>query len=146
MKRSLAFLGLSGILLCALCGCDKGGAVADDSSNTNHYYAPNDSVAPVLDITTPVAGQIITSGNAINVTGRITDETGLYQGSIRIVNDANGELQKQQLYEIHGILDYSFNLSYTTLVTVPSDYTITVWFEDHGLNRTTKTIKIKVNP
>ena len=35
--------------------------------------------------------------------------TVLYQGSIRITNDANGELLKQQLYEIHGVLSYNFN-------------------------------------
>jgi hypothetical protein len=147
MKKSVILLGLTGVVIISLLSCAKGGAAdSSDSGGSTHYYAPNDSVAPVLEITTPVTDQVITSGNTINVTGKITDETGLYRGSIRITNDANGELQKEQLYEIHGLLDYSFNMSYATLVTTASNYTITVWFEDHGLNRTTKTVKIKVNP
>jgi hypothetical protein len=147
MKKTFVLFALPGVILMSLFSCAKGGV--KDSSNdgsSTHYFAPNDSVAPVLAITTPVTDQVFTSGNAINVTGRITDETGLYRGSIRIVNDANGELQKEQLYEIHGVLDYSFSLLYTTLVTTASNYTVTVWFEDHGLNRTTKMVKIKVNP
>ena len=35
------------------------------------------------------------SGNAINVTGRITDELGLYRGNIRITNDGNGGVLKE---------------------------------------------------
>ena len=147
MKKWFVIAGVMGIVIAAVAGCAKGGVPGDDDNGGGpHYYAPNDSVAPVLEITTPVANQVITSGNAINVTGRITDESGLYRGSIRITNDANGELQKEQLYDIHFVLDYSFNFSFTTFVTTPSNYTVTVWFEDHGLNKTTKAVKVKVNP
>ena len=53
------------------------------------------------------------SGNAINVTGRITDDFGLYRGTIRVVNDANGVVLVNQPYEIHGMLLYNFNINHT---------------------------------
>jgi hypothetical protein len=89
---------------------------------------------------------VFISGNVINVTGRITDDLGLYRGSIRITNDANNAVVKEQLYEIHFVLSYDFNISYTTNVSVPSNYTVTVFFEDHGYNNATKSVKVKVNP
>ena len=125
--------------------CSKGGSYSDDGGG-HPTPSPNDTIAPVLIINTPTANQVFTSGNVINVTGRITDDLGLYRGSIRITNDANGALIKEQLYEIHYVLGYDFNISYTTNVTVPSDYTVTVFFEDHGFNNATKSVKVKVNP
>ena len=103
-------------------------------------------MVPVLDIYTPGPNQIFSNGNTINITGKISDDLGLYNGSIRITNDANGELVKQQLYEIHGVLSYNYNITHTASVTVVSDYTVSITFQDHGLNSVTKTVKIKVNP
>lgn len=130
-------------------GCSKGGSSNGSNpggDDPHNYYVPNDTIAPVLVVSTPTGGQVFSSGNPINVTGRITDELGLYRGSIRIVNDANGELQKEQLFEIHSVLDYNYSLSFPTYVTVVSNYTVTVWFEDHGLNKVTQTVKVKINP
>ena len=127
--------------------CSKGGTTPyDDGSGIPHIYNPGDTTAPVLDIYTPTQNQVFTSGNVINVTGRIADDAGLYRGNIKITNDANGALLKEQQYEIHGILFYNFNISYTSSVTAVSDYTVTVTFEDHGLNSTTKSVRVKVNP
>jgi len=79
------------------------------------------------------------------VEGKVTDN-GLYQGSIRITDDANGSLIKEQLYEIHGFQLYNFSLAYRAAVTVITNYTVTVQYEDHGLNKATKAVKVKVNP
>jgi hypothetical protein len=126
--------------------CSKGGTSSDDGGGAHPTPSPIDTIAPSLNINTPTSNQVFTSGNVINVTGRITDDLGLYRGSIRITNDANGALLKEQLYEIHYVLAYDFNISYTTSVTVPSDYTVTVFFEDHGYNNAAKSVKVKVNP
>ena len=140
----LLFL-ITGILLAA--ACSKGGSSSDNHNNGGGPTpSPIDVTAPVLNINTPASNQVFTSGNVINITGRVTDDLGLYRGSIRITNDANGALLKEQLYEIHYVLSYDFNISYTTNVTIPSNYTVTVSFEDHGFNSATKSVKVKVNP
>ncbi len=146
MKRAFpAWVVLAGFMA-MLSSCSKGGSSGDDGSGVIHTPSPNDMTSPVLDIFTPTTNQVFTSGNAINVTGRITDDLGLYRGSIRITDDANGNILKEQLYEIHYALLYNFNISYTSTVSVPSDYTVTVFFEDHGYNNVSKSVKIKVNP
>ncbi|MEO7922705.1 MAG: hypothetical protein ABIR30_03445 [Chitinophagaceae bacterium] len=143
-RTGLLILGLIVLLAAA---CSKGGVPYDDSNDGGAYvYNAGDTTAPVLNIYTPVDNQVYTNGNAINVTGRITDDAGLYRGKIRIINDATGSILKEQQYEIHGIATYNFNISYTTAVTSPADYTVTVSFEDHGLNSATKSVKVKVNP
>jgi len=134
--------------------CTSGGVDPNDPNGGGGHggggggagSSPQDTTAPVLNIVTPTDNQVFTSGASINVTGNINDDLGLYRGSIRITNDANGQILKEQLYEIHYILAYNFNISYTPLVSSPSDYTVTVSFEDHGLNTTSKSVKIKVNP
>lgn len=145
MKRVRIYLLL--VVLSTGFACSKGGdGGGSDDGGGSHVVAPNDVTPPVLDIYTPTADQLFTSGNTISITGRITDDLGLYRGTIRVTNDANGELLKQQAYEIHGILAYNYNLSYTPSVAAASNYTVTVTFEDHGLNNVSKTVKIKVNP
>ncbi len=126
--------------------CSKGGDASGGNDDSPHVVTPTDNVVPVLDIYTPGPNQIFSNGNTINITGKISDDLGLYNGSIRITNDANGELVKQQLYEIHGVLSYNYNITHTASVTVVSDYTVSITFQDHGLNSVTKTVKIKVNP
>ena len=150
MKRFRQYLFFFAIAVaCIAVSCSKGGesgvAADDGSGGPPHVYSAGDTTAPVLAITTPTANQVFTNGNVITVTGKITDDLGLYQGTIRIVNDANGDVLKQQQYEIHGILSYNFNIAYTTAITAASDYTVTVTFNDHGLNATTKSVKVKVN-
>ena len=144
IRVHILLLLATGILLAA--ACSKGGTSSDDGGGSHPAPSPIDTIAPSLNINTPTSNQVFTSGNVINVTGRITDDLGLYRGSIRITNDANGTILKEQLYEIHYVLSYDFSISYTTSVTVPSDYTVTVFFEDHGYNGAAKSVKMKVNP
>ena len=145
MRIHLLLFLITGALFAV--SCSKGGSSSNDNGGGPHPTpSPIDTIAPVLNINTPIPNQIFTSGNVINITGRITDDLGLYRGFIRITNDANALILKEQLYEIHYVLAYDFNISYTPNVSVPSDYTVTVSFEDHGYNSTTKSVKVKVNP
>lgn len=141
MKTGFYFLATSLLLFISL-SCSKGGSV-DDTEYANN---PSDVTAPVLTINTPAPDQVFNNGNSINVTGRVTDDLGLYRGTIRITNDLNGDVLKEQAYEIHGILAYNFNISHVAAVSVASNYTVTVWFEDHGSNTAARSVKIKVNP
>jgi hypothetical protein len=147
MKNNLVSIGFQVAFVLLLAACSKGGSSSsDDTGGGTHIPSPNDTTAPSLDIYTPIANQVFTSGNSINVTGRLTDDLGLYRGTIKITNDANGDILKNQAYEIHGLRLYDFSLSYVTSVTTASDYTVTVSFEDHGYNSVTKSVKVKVNP
>jgi chitodextrinase len=150
MKRWFVAIYTGLAILIYLGGCTKGGADTGDvdggGGNSSHLDNPSDTTPPVVKINTPVADQVYTTGSVINVTGKVTDGDGLYRGSIRITNNVSGVVLKEQLYEIHGILQYDFNVSYTASVTVVSDYTVTVSFEDHGQNITSVSAKVKVNP
>lgn len=129
--------------------CSKSGSGSlDDSNNGNdpHIFNSQDLIAPVLAINTPVANQVFSSGNSIQVTGRVTDDYGLYRGTIRIINDATGFDIKQQAFEIHGLKTYDFNLSTVVSVSVPTDLTVVVFFEDHGYNGNTKNVKVRIEP
>jgi len=128
--------------------CSKGGAPVDDGNGNGnpHVENPSDTTPPVITIATPSENQVYNSGNTIHMTGRISDDLGLYRGTIKLVNDANGLVLKEQAYEIHGLLAYNFSLSHTAAVSAAADYTVTVTFEDHGLNTVTRTVKVKVNP
>lgn len=139
------FLGMLIVTALAI-ACSKGGTTTDNGGGNPHVDNPTDTTAPILDIYTPVANQVFVSGNVINVTGKITDNYGLYRGNIKITEDATGAVLKVQAYEIHGILSYNFSISYTATVSTAADYTVTAQFEDHGNNSTTRTVKIKVNP
>jgi hypothetical protein len=131
------------IAVSVVAACSKGGALAEEE-----LHVPldlSDSTLPVVEIHSPSDNEVFTSGDTIKVEGKVTDN-GLYRGSIRITDDADSTLIKEQLYEIHGLQLYNFNLAYKTTVTVVTNYTITVQYEDHGLNNSIKTVKVKVNP
>jgi hypothetical protein len=151
MKNDLKILLFIILAAGLFTACSSGGVDPNDpGAGAGHGggagSSPQDTTAPVLSVLTPVENQVFNNGNSINVTGSISDDLGLYRGSIRITNDATGQVLKEQLYEIHYVLAYSFNISYTPLVSTASDYTVTVSFEDHGLNSVTKAVKIRVNP
>jgi hypothetical protein len=142
MKLTGFFMGCIIILTAAMPGCSKS---SDPPGTGPHIIDLNDNTTPVVDIYSPANNQVFSSGDTIKISGRITDN-GLYQGYIRIINDANQAILKEQLYEIHGFQLYNYYLEYKTSVTVASDYTITVQFEDHGLNMGSRSVKVKVNP
>ena len=143
MKSGKFFGWIAVILLLALAGCSSGGN--PPPNNGPHTVDFNDTSTPVVDIYTPGVNQVFLSGDTIKITGRVTDN-GLYQGFVRITDDASTAVLKEQQYEIHGFQLYDFAVNYKTAVTVTRDYTITVQFQDHGLNAGSKIVKVKVNP
>jgi len=149
MQKKILFV-LSVLTVIIYTACTRGEGFIDDGSGGGnggpHVYNYQDTVYPVVEIYTPVTNQSFSSGSNISITGKITDDLGLYRGTIKVVNDANGEVLKQQQYEIHGFLSYNYTVNYTPQVSAISNYTISVSFEDHGLNSTTQTVKVKVNP
>ena len=146
MKRHSFFILVGIISIFTFESCSKGGTETDIGGGGPHVDTPNDVTPPVISIFTPTINQVFTSGNVINITGKLTDDFGLYRGTIKLVNDATGIELMKQAYEIHGLLLYNFNINYTSSATTVSDYTLTVSFEDHGSNSTSKSVSIKVNP
>jgi len=124
------------------CSRSRSGGPGDDD---NHPVNTSDTTYPVIVIDRPSANQVFKSGDTIKIEGSVTDN-GLYRGNIKITNDLNGLVVNDQTYEIHFFTSYNFSFLHKTSVTVASDYTVSVEFEDHGLNTTTKTLKVKVNP
>ena len=49
-------------------------------------------------------------------------------------------------YESHFLQAINYRLAYKAEVTVPTDFSILVEFQDHGANTSATTIKVKVNP
>jgi len=123
--------------------CSSGGY--GQETDPNHVLNFSDSTYPVIEITTPSTDQEFKSGSAISITGKITDNS-LYQGSISIKDEGTGNKVKEQVYEIHGLSSYNYSLTWTPSVTQITSYIITVAFEDHGFNETTKSVRVKINP
>ena len=135
------------VLFAVACSRGEGpGSGGGGGNGGPHVITDQDSIAPVVTISTPADNQVFASGSSVSMTGRITDETGLYQGSVKLVNDATGEEVKNQQYAIHGFRSYDYTVTHTPSVGVPTDFTVTVNFFDHGLNSTTRSVKIKINP
>ena len=141
-------LGMVAFTSMIILGCSKAGTytVDEGTSGPPHVFVPTDTTAPELTILTPAANQEFANHSVISITGKLTDDFGLYRGTIKIVNDNNGLVMLNQAYEIHGFLQYNFSVNHTVSVTTASIYTVTVSFEDHGLNTVTKSVKVKVNP
>src|SRR5262245_37398968 len=102
MKFNPLHLLLILLMTVSIAACSKGGDGGTGGGGGPHVIVPDDTTAPQVLIFTPTDNQVYSSGNTIRVTGRITDDLGLYRGTIRIVNDANGASLLNQPYEIHG--------------------------------------------
>jgi hypothetical protein len=141
--KNLMIYGLI-IITVAIIACSK---TKGGSGNDDHHDGgdENDISFPVMRIDKPLADQVFVSGDTVTVDAFITDN-GLYRGKIKIVNDANGLVVDEKSVETHFFTSYNFIFKHKTSVTVASNYTVTVEYEDHGNNITTQTRKIKVNP
>jgi hypothetical protein len=148
MRKGVHYIFISLLVAGLMTACSKSGNSTDDGGGGGgpHIVTDNDTTRPVLTVTTPLNNQLYANGSSISVSGTITDDMGLYRGSIRITNDVTGEILKEQLYEIHGIRSYNFNVPAIATVTAVTDYTVSVFFEDHGLNSISQTLKVKMNP
>lgn len=106
----------------------------------------NDDVFPTITVSKPTANQVYTSGDSIIVEGKVTDEKTLYKGKVEIKNDVNSLVVANGNYETHYLAVMDYRLAYKAVVTMPTDFTIRVEFQDHGANTSVATIKVKVNP
>jgi hypothetical protein len=131
------------VLIAAVLSCAKGGT-ANEKPDGPHVINFKDTVFPVVTIVKPVLNRVFTTGDTIKIEGTVTD-TSIYRGKLKIVNDANGAVVKEQEYEIHGLPLYNFNLTHKTFVNIASNYTVIAEWEDHGFNITVKSVKVKVN-
>ena len=90
----------------------------------------------------PAARQIY----SIIVEGKVTDNKKLYKGKIFISNSTSGIVVAEQYYETHFLQVMDLRLTYKATVSLATEFTVTVEFEDHGLNKATQTLNVKVNP
>ena len=106
----------------------------------------SDDIFPTITVSKPAANQVYTSGDSIIVEGKVTDDKKLYKGNVQIKNDANNFVVAEGYYETHFLSAINYRLAYKAVVTTPTDFSILVDFQDHGLNTSTATLKVKVNP
>ncbi|HEV8271022.1 MAG TPA: hypothetical protein VGQ04_06915 [Chitinophagaceae bacterium] len=126
-----------------LISCSKVGGAQEETLDA---IDQNDDVFPVITVSKPIANQVYTSGDSIIVEGKVTDDKKLYKGKVQIKNDANNFVMAEGYYETHFLSTLDYRVAYKAVVTVPTDYSIFVEFQDHGANTFTATIKVKVNP
>jgi hypothetical protein len=143
MKKFIVYIGLISITFFGFMACSKtGGGTPDD----NHQIDDNDNTPPVITVNKPANNQVYVSGDSIIVEGFATDTKSLYKGKVKITGDANGLTMREEFYETHFLQRIDFRIAYKATVTAANDYTVTVEFEDHGLNTVSQTLKVKVNP
>ena len=144
MKRCFYFTRILVLASVILISCTKvGGPGEEESLNA---VDESDNIFPTITILKPTANQVYTSGDSIIVEGKVTDDKKLYKGKVEIKNDVNNFVMADGYYETHFLAAINFRLAYKAVVTVPTDFTIHVGFQDHGGNPSDTTLKVKVNP
>jgi hypothetical protein len=113
-------------------------------AEVHHPGGDHDTTFPVVQVNQPVMNQQYRNQDTLKIEGNATD-IGLHAGNIRIIDEANGNVLKQQAFDLHTLNTYNFYLTHVINVT-RANYTIRVDFEDHGSNHTVKNIPVKVMP
>lgn len=126
-----------------IAACSKVGTAEGDEPDA---IDQSDNVFPVINASKPLANQAYRSGDSIIVEGVVTDEKKMYKGRVQIKNDANGLMVAENYYETHFLPAINFRLAYKTIATASTDFSVLLEFQDHGMNTTTATIKVKVDP
>ena len=126
-----------------IASCSKVGAGEEENLDE---IDRSDNVFPVINAAKPSANQVYRSGDSIIVEGNVTDDKKMYKGKVQIKNDANNLMVAENYYETHFLPDINFRLAYQAIVTAPTDFSVLVEFQDHGMNISAATIKVKVNP
>jgi hypothetical protein len=141
MKAGLQIIGF--LVLNILLSCTKtGGTAADDPTQVDENY----DIYPLITVNKPTVNQVFASGDSIIVEGKATDNKIVYKGKVQLKNDATGIAVAEQYYESHVLQLINFRIAYKATVTASSDFTVITEFQDHGLNITNNTFKVKVNP
>ena len=143
MKKYFFLTELVILAIVIMISCTKVGAGPEENIDA---IDQNDDVFPVITVTKPTINQVYLSGDSIIVEGKVTDDKIVYKGKVQIKNDANNSGVADNYYESHFLKTIDYRLAYKAIVTVPTDFSILVEFQDHGANTSTTTIKVKVNP
>ena len=131
------------VCIAILFACSKTGGPGADNPD---LIDQNDDVFPVLTVSKPSNNQVYASGDSIVVQGYATDNKVMYNGTVKIVNDATGVTEKSQLFETHFLQKLDFYVAYKTSVTSVTNYSVVLEFQDHGANAVNQSLKVKVNP
>ena len=123
--------------------CTKVGASEEENLDAVDL---GDKVLPVITVSKPTANQVYVSNDSIIVQGKATDDRVVYKGKVLITNDATNAIVAESYYESHSLNSIDFRLAYKPAVTVPTDFSVFIEFQDHGLNTVSAAIKVKVNP
>ena len=144
MKKVFYSLVILCVVSAIVWGCTKtgGSAVEDDL----HQVDQSDDIFPVITIIGPTDNQVYANGDSIIVEGKATDNKVMYKGKVTLKNDMTSLMEAEQFFETHFLTELNFRMAFKATVTVATDFTIITEFEDHGLNKSTKTMKVKVNP
>ncbi|MEY3242768.1 MAG: hypothetical protein RIR11_4207 [Bacteroidota bacterium] len=112
----------------------------------DHDKDEDDTVAPVVNITSPTADASI-SGE-VSIAGTVTDENSLHELTITITKDADGATLftiPAKETDVHDLTTYTIAKTWApTGITTETAVTLNAVAEDHGGNKTTKTVKFKV--
>jgi len=122
--------------------CSKVGGGDEDPNAIDQ----SDKIFPVITVSKPVANQVYMSSDSIIVQGKTTDDRVVYKGKVLITNDATNAIVSESYYESHSLTAIDFRVAYKPAVAAPTDFTVFVEFQDHGLNTVSASIKVKVNP
>jgi hypothetical protein len=134
------------MIICAavvIASCTKVGAADEENIEA---IDQNDDVFPVINVLKPAVNQVYRSGDSIIVEGNVTDDKKMYKGKVQIKNDANNFMVAENYYETHFLSAMNFRLAYKAIVTVSTDFSVLIEFQDHGANTSSTTIKVKVDP
>jgi hypothetical protein len=143
MKRIVYLLVASFSISIIILACTKVGASEEENLDDVDH---TDKTFPVVAMSKPTANQVYTNADSIIVQGRTTDDRVVYKGKVLITNDATNSIVEESYYESHYLTAIDFRVAYKPAVTVPTDFTVFVEFQDHGLNTVSASIKVKVNP
>lgn len=143
MKNFFSFAVIFVLAGLIMFSCGKVGAPQEESRDA---IDQNDDIFPVISMSKPTANQVYISGDSIIVEGVVTDNKIVYKGKVQIKNDANNLVMADGFYESHFLQAINYRLAYKAIVTVPTDFSILVEFQDHGANVATTNLKVKVNP
>lgn len=143
MSRFLSSVGVFAMVSLLVMACSKVGVAEEKDPNT---IDNSDNTPPVLTIIKPTANQVYANGDSIIVEGKAVDEKVMYKGKVQIKNEATGLIVAEASYETHFLNTMNFRFAYKAVVTVQTDFTAIIDFQDHGANSATSTIKVKVNP
>jgi len=134
------------MIICAaavIASCTKVGAADEENIEA---IDQNDDVFPVINVLKPVVNQVYRNGDSIIAEGNVTDDKKMYKGKVQIKNDANNFMVAENYYETHFLSAMNFRLAYHAIVTVSTDFSVLIEFQDHGANTSSATIKVKVDP